>query len=658
MNTVANIDLFKEQLNINNFSEEECIHMLKLMDEAYDNNTIDTEINNWDDSLYDCLRQQVQLEYSDNAYFQTIGSNVRTGSNITLPYKMGSLNEVFTQQEIDDWVNAYNLQNELIVITPKFDGNSGETLYDHVFQQSFSRGNGFEGADTTRHMKHILSKYNINLRNIKKLTGESGTLAIRGEVIWKNSEFDKFSHLNYKHPRNAVAGLMNAENTPVNILESVSYIPFSIDSCSAQLDKLTQLQVLHSNGFEAYKVITCIGSELTVEFLTNIILQLRSEMDYKIDGIVVEINSSAIRQKIQPVNTNPNPEYAIKFKVDKLPITAEVDHIEWNISKTGYYKPTIIYKPVEIDGITCTRATGYNARYIVQNNIGPGSEIKIVRRGDVVPNCVGVVKSTFAQLPSDMSNIEWTENANGDKVDIFSTVPTTETKILKMVYCAEKLQIPFLGEGNVRQIHDVLGITETYELLKLKKESLTNAVGANGEKIYEGMMEQLSNVDECVLAAASGVFGRGIGERKLKNILLQTKCSIDALTPFKLCVLDGVGDKTIDAIVNHLDEYKQWLSKVDGYVNIIASVSTEAKQFDGLKIVFTGFRDNDLQWYLERNGATIQSAVSKHTNIVITPDPSSNSSKIKKCNELIAKGVDIKIYSVEDFKSQYVLKVR
>lgn len=658
MTIIECINQFKEQLNIDSFSEDQCIGMLKTMDDAYENDPTLLENNGWDDTTYNLLRQMVQIEYSDNNYFQTIGSSVRTGSNIPLPYKMGSLNEVFTQQDIDDWVKTYNLDNEIIVITPKFDGNSCETLYEHVFQQSFSRGNGFEGADTTRHMKHVLSKYNINLRNIRKQTNDTGVLALRGEVIWKNSEFDNFSHLNYKHPRNAVAGFMNAEVTDVNILHSVSYIPFSIDSCSAQLDKLTQLSILHNNGFEPYEVFTCLGKDLNVEFLTKTILELRSKMDYKIDGIVIEINDNSIRQRIQPNNTNPNPEYAIKFKVDQLPVTAVVDHIEWNISKAGYYKPTIIYQPVDIDGITCTRATGYNARYILMNQIGPGSLIKIVRRGDVVPNCVGIIKSTTAQLPENLQDLEWTINSKGEQVDLFSPIPTTESKILQMVYCAEKLQVPFLGEGNIRQLHNTFGILETHELLKLKKESFINCIGSNGEKIYDGLMERLSNVDECVLAAASGVFGRGIGERKLKNILSQTKCSIDALTPFKLCVLDGVGDKTIDAIVNKLDEYKQWLKEIEGYVNIIPSVSSEVKKFDELKIVFTGFRDNDLQWYLEKNGATIQSAVSKHTNIVITPDPTSNSSKIKKCRELIAKGIDIKIISVEDFKQQYVLQVK
>jgi len=181
-------------------------------------------------------------------------------------------------------------------------------------------------------------------------------------------------------------------------------------------------------------------------------------------------------------------------------------------------------------------------------------------------------------------------------------------------------------------------------------------LGANGEKIYNGMMEELAEVDECVLAAASGIFGRGIGERKLKNILQQTKCRIEDLTLFKLSVVDGVRDKTIEKIINSIDDYKQWLTDVSGYVNIIPSVTTEKRKFDVIKIVFTGFRDQDLQWYLEKNGATIQSAVSKQTNIVITPDVNSSSSKLKKCKELISSGHHILLLSVEEFKQQYVIK--
>lgn len=658
--TIDNIEIFRTSNTLDLFTEQECISILETMTDAYHNDIELSEQNDWTDALFDEMYLLIKDEYPSNPFFATIGSTVRTGK-VTLPYQMGSLNQTFTQSDIDNWINSNNLTDATMVISAKYDGNASEWLFSgNDFIQSFSRGNGTEGADTTRHVKHLVQQLSINndkiVNTIQRVLGKESTIAIRGEVIWNKTSFDKMGNIKgYKNPRNAVSGLMNKSESLDDILPELTFFPFNIDTISAELNKVEQLELLAEAGFAPVLYTVCLGKELTVSMLQQTIVRFRHQVDYELDGVVIEVNDANHRIKIQPSNSSLNPEYAFKFKIDTLPTQAKVTSIEWNISKHGYYKPTILYYPVDIGGVTCTRATGFNAAYIVNNNIGPGSIIEVVRKGDVVPNCVKVIRPTKAQLPEiDQADFYWTTNKSGTRVDIVSTKPTIESKILKMVYFAEKLHIANLGEGNIRKIHDLLGITETSDLIKINESNWVTACGSNGTKIFENLQTSLSNVDECVLAAASGCFNRGIGERKLKNVLQQCKSDLMSLTAVKLLNVDGVGDTTADSIIEKLDEYAMWLNEVDGYVNIIPSFSNTKKKYDGLNIVFTGFRDQDMTWYLERHGASVKSSVSKNTHIVVTPDPNGTSGKLKTAHDLIAKGVDIKLMTVVDFKRTYI----
>ena len=659
-NIIDNIETFRSSETIELFSEEECIEMLLTMADAYDNDIELSEQNDWSDSLYDVLYKNVRAEYASNPFFCTVGSSVRTGK-VTLPYQIGSLNQLFTQTEISNWITQHNLEEELLVISSKYDGNASEWIFNNdTFMQSFSRGNGIEGADTTRHIKTVADTLTIDnskiVEQITQILGKQSTISLRGEVIFGKTKFAEVAlKHNYKNPRNTVSGLMNASTTDPEILKCLHYFPFNIDTVNAQMDKLQQLILLKESGYTPVVYETCLGKELTTVLLESLITKFRNGCDFELDGVVVEVNNHVLRNKIQPSNNSLNPEYAVKFKIDMLPVKATVDRVEWNISKHGYYKPTIIYSPVSIGGVTCTRATGFNAGYISRNHIGTGAIIEVIRKGDVVPNCVSVIVGTKADMPDvDVSSYYWTENDAGVKVDIVSKELPTEAKILKMVYFAEKLKIAYLGEGNIRKIHEVLGIVDTHELIKVQESNWITAVGSNGTKIYNELQLKLGNIDECVLAAASGCFARGIGERKLKNVLQQTQCGLMDLTAIKLMKLNSVGEITADLIMDGLDDYAEWLNLIDGYVNVIPTFSNDVKKYSGLNIVFTGFRDDNLQWYLEKHGASVKSSVTKNSNVVITPDPKGNSTKLKSARDLINKGINIKILTVEEFKAIYI----
>lgn len=154
------------------------------------------------------------------------------------------------------------------------------------------------------------------------------------------------------------------------------------------------LSLLHEEGFIIPGYFVVKGKKLNDVFLKNYLTERRETTEYAIDGVVLDVDNEECRQKINPSKETLNPEYARKFKISDVNNYAEtkVVDVELNVSKTGYIKPTIVFEPVELVGVTISRCTGFNMKYIYDNKIQPGCVIGITRQGDVIPMITGVVK--------------------------------------------------------------------------------------------------------------------------------------------------------------------------------------------------------------------------------------------------------------------------
>jgi NAD-dependent DNA ligase len=362
--------------------------LLNIADNAYYN----TGEAILEDSEYDAVRLFCNLADPNNAYFVNIGSTVRTGKEKP-PVPMGSLDQIY-EGDYTKWVQDNSLANQLIVISEKLDGFSCLLVYDATGQlkNAFSRGNGTEGASIFRHLKlfNNLPKYNASLAN----------QIIRGEVIFNKHDFLNVKSQiknrggkEYRNPRNCVSGLMNAESNDDIVYQWLHFIAYDIPTNNT-LNKCEQLNFLKQAGFEIPFYNTYTGGNLTDVELTNILNDNRSRSNYEIDGIVIEVNDSKVRSLLVHTRDTLNPKYAVKFKVADVnnKAVSQVTDIILKISKDGYIKPTIVIDPVELVGVTVTKCTGFNMKYIYENKIGPGAKIHITRSGDVIPFCLGVVE--------------------------------------------------------------------------------------------------------------------------------------------------------------------------------------------------------------------------------------------------------------------------
>jgi len=200
---------------------EELIDVLREADDDYTNG-VEPDLS---DAQYDAIRRQAELIQPHHVYFTGVGSEVR-GGKVKLPHPMGSLNQKF-EGDIAGWVTKHNLEESRFLITDKLDGVSAMTIYNNgTLQIAYSRGDGIEGADITRHLKNIVPT------NISHTTN----IAIRGEVIISKMNFDYHiqpklmsrSNKPYKNSRNCIAGLLNSESIPNWVYQYIDYIAYDI----------------------------------------------------------------------------------------------------------------------------------------------------------------------------------------------------------------------------------------------------------------------------------------------------------------------------------------------------------------------------------------------------------------------------------------------
>ncbi len=635
------------------FDTDDLFSLLLAADSAYAN---DQPII--DDAQYDALYRYVEATSPGNNYFYGVGSEVR-GGKVKLPYTMGSLTQVY-EGDTQKYVNQYKLQNQDLVATEKLDGCSTLIVYDQngKLQIAYSRGDGIEGADITRHVSKI--------KNVPKQV--KGPMVVRAEIIFSKEDWNtvktqikRSGGAFYKNARNATAGLMNASESDPIAYQYLSVVAYDILSETAS--KVDTLNYLMNNRFTVPQSIVIKGKDATDSRLTDILNQMRTESEYEIDGIVLDVSDRFLRTQMSPSKTTLNPEYARKFKIADASnmAIATVIEVQWNISKNGYLKPRVKIEPTELVGVTVQHATGFNAAFIANNNIGPGAKVRITRSGDVIPFLVGVVEPMpfpgknpdfyenqygvwLIEQLGKFGDYTWTKNSNDEFVDaVLVDVANNETvQLEQLIDFAAKMGIEHIGEGNMKAVYDA-GYTTITEFVKMTALEIGQAIGSSivGKKIRTSMTEKLTNVPWYIVAGAHSAFGRGIGQRKMKKLYDAFKGDIRFLKNTDAIVaVEGFEEKTANKIAAGYEAFTEFLRDVSANSQTITFSKYEAPKtgdLSGESFLFTGFRDKKLEKTIVEKGGKIASSVSSKLTYLVAADPNEDSGKLKKAREIGTK---------------------
>lgn len=612
------------------------------------------------DAQYDELEKMLRSIDPSNKFLTTIGSDVR-GGKIDLPHPMGSLDQVYEGETIK-WVESNGWQDELFVISDKQDGTSALNCHgrDGGLRIAYSRGNGFQGADITRHMKNI-ERMPRSL-DIMDLANHD----VRLEVIMEDNVFSAMKAEAeadggrvYKNARNYVAGRMNASESPQSFYENVKVIATSI--VSPRMGKLAQFEQLAKAGYEVTPYVTAYGRELTDEFLVALLTERRAATKTAIDGLVIDLANHDIVETLTRKSSSINPISSKKFKIgsDDNVAIAEVVKVHWNPSKAGYLKPRVEIAPVELVGVTITYATGFNAKFIRDNLIGPGAKIQITRSGDVIPFIQKTVEPspTGPAMPAfeDFGLMGWTE---GD-VDLYMLDTTgnkaVQLEIINSTFGTTGLNVPHIREGSIEKLYDA-GFTSVTSIILASEADLKRAAGDSaGTKIYEGLKTKLSNVELGILAGATSLLGRGIGRRKMTKVieaLGNEAVLVDHAGPElakRIAALEGFEQKTATTIVQNLPVFREFLDSIAGHYTIVApKEKVTGGDLEGITVVFTGIRDKELEEKITARSGTIGSSVNKNTTYLVAKDPTGNSSKLVKARALIGEDNVISIVQAKE----------
>ncbi len=637
-----------------------------------------------EDFDYDQLVQEllkIEAEYPDlvsaDSPSQRVGAEP-LGEFEKVPHRkpMLSLSNTYSVDEVrefDERVKKF-LESEKDIeyfCELKFDGLAIELIYENGrLTGALTRGDGAIG-------ENVLT----NVRTIKAVPLYIGgsappLLEVRGEVLMFKKDFAKLNEVQqeegempFANPRNAAAGSirqLDPKITSKRPLRMFSYSPGVVEGVKAR-SQSDWLEYLRSHGlptlqFAQWKKASkqmkkgyqpemalaaiCTGIDEAIEYYETV-LQLRHELPFDIDGVVIKVNSYPLQEQLGTIARSPRWATAAKFPPEQA--TTLIEDIVVQVGRTGALTPVAIMRPVKVGGVTVTNATLHNQSEIDRKDIRIGDTVIIQRAGDVIPEVVRVVShqdtSKKFRIPSHCPVCgEEAVLPEGEMVTrcVNSLCPAILNESLKHFAGRRAMNIEKLGDKIIEQMtaHKLIAsFSDLYQLTLDKVLSLPR----QGDKSAQNIVESIDNSRQTTLARFIYALGiRFVGEQTAKSLATHFK-TLDAFlatNEAELIEIEDIGPKVAASIIlrlNNADFRNEVKRLIKNGVNIeLPKKSGSGKQpLKGLSIVITGTlpmpRDEIKDQILALGGKS-PGSVSKGTSYVLAGDEAG--SKLDKAQEL------------------------
>ncbi len=588
----------------------------KVSDEYY--NSSSTSLK---DSEFDTLVSMYEKQFNEEYVY------LGTKGDIKLPVFMPSLNKVKDNHALG--LYKKRCESDSYVVSDKIDGLSLLVVVKNGNVKLYTRGDGEYGKDVTNIYEHI---------DIGKATILQSDHIVRGEIVIPLENFKKHSTV-YSNPRNLVAGVVNSKEKNPYVLNSLKFIAYSYYT-EKNLRTEDMFKFLKHMGYYTpyFEVVKTIKEESLRELLNK----RKTEAEYEIDGLVISSQDYVYE------NSKENPKMTVAFK--SLGETKEVKvlDVEWNVRKYNYLKPRVKTEPVYFGNVKVQYFSGYNAKYIKDNNIGVGTVLLVTRSGDVVPDILRVITPTEALMPEEechwsSSGMELISDENNSDINLIS----------RLVSFFTVCNIKGMKEGIIKKIVEGRGIKDENEFFGITKEDVLSVDGfkdKSAENVINCINELKGKICVTDTMVACGIF-QGFGEKKINKIISEAG---DVL-PY--CVNDKVVDKkelvyqilriggfntTAEKFVNYLDEFKEYYKRVKYAFGAPKPIVIQKVEITGKIYCFSGFRDAKLKIKLMDEGNSVVDSLTKEVNILVVKDINESSSKIEKARKYGIEIVELK----------------
>jgi len=544
------------------------------------------------------------------------------------------------------------------LVEPKLDGASVELVYeDGVLTRAVTRGNGQEGEAVTENVRTIPS---VPLRLRDEVRPVPPFLAVRGEVLMYLSAFRSLNQKlmeegsdPFANPRNASAGAlrqMDSRITAQRPLDLLAYDILSVFGAGFREDREV-VEALGDWGLKIPERVALLEDVEGVLEYHQAFFRDRDDLDYEIDGIVIKLNDLATRADMG--TTSRHPRWALAFKFEPRKEVTRIEGIAVSVGRTGVVTPVALLLPVEVGGVTVSRASLHNREELERKDVREGDLVRIQRAGDVIPQVLGRVeeegraRGPAFQMPEECP-------ACGTEVVIrgpFTVCPNrfgcpAQLKGRIMHFGSRgALDIEGLGEetatllvkqGLVRELGDLFDI-EAKELMKLPgfaEKSARNLVDAIERRKKVELRRFLfglgiTEVGEAVARDLALRFGNFEAIREADRETLET--------------VEGIGPRMSELIHGflHEEENARAIDAVLGKgMELIPPTGGSGTSLGGKKFVFTGSMETltrpEAKKLVEGAGGRAVSSVSSETDFVVAGEKAG--SKLTRAQEL---GVEI-----------------
>jgi DNA ligase (NAD+) len=596
------------------------------------------------DDVYDALEDELRTLAPQHPLLKKVGASPdgkTKWQKVPHLMPMSSLNKVNDTDELFNWSESVNetlVRPGTLSWSEKLDGISISLNYEEgKLKSALTRGDGLVGED-------ILANV-VMMRGVKRTLPQPFTGSIRGEIVLTHDKWERHFP-DYANPRNAASGIAKRESRDKAQgcchLTVMAYDVASREkTLESEREKFLFLKEemglkVPNHGFD----VDAFDMQTLYEQYEG---DLRDELNYDIDGIVIRFQSQQDFQRAGERNGRPFGAVALKFANQGAVTT--LDDVVWQVGNTGRITPVAIFEPVQLAGAEVTRANLHNEHFLTSLGVYPGDTILVERANDVIPQVVKVVEK-YKEIALKGPN----------------SCPVCDAPVEregKYMTCSDSLGCPAQTAGRIKRWIESLGILDwgdfvvealveeglvntISDLYDLEPESIAELTNANdavvGMKTATKLLKELrakskDTTFDAVIGGLSIPHCRKSTARKMMKAGYDSVSALGQASKEELEAVDGLGNVKAASIHEGLQEIMEVLQ------TLILHRHVEIQEAEGPLVdktfCITGSLSKprkNIERYIEDAGGTMK-GVSKSLSYLVINDPDSTSSKARKARK-------------------------
>jgi DNA ligase (NAD+) len=532
------------------------------------------------------------------------------------------------------------------VAEPKFDGLSVELVYEEgIFQRGSTRGDGTVGEDVTANLKTIKS---LPLRLGPGKPAPAGRLAVRAEAVMLIKDFEALNRRMaesgkelFANPRNAAAGSLRQLDSRITASRPLSLFAYDI-MFADRLSLASQQEILGALSEWGFKLDpttrVCQDIEEAIGYREEM-ERRRDELLYELDGVVIKVNRRDYQGELG--ERSRSPRWAVAFKFSPREEITEVTDIVVQVGRTGKLTPVALLRPVDVGGVTVSRATLHNQDEVERKDVRVGDRVRVRRAGDVIPEVAEVLKDEgHARAPRFLMP----ERCPVCKAPVVRegayhlctgglSCYAQLTGHIEHFASRGAMEIEHLGEKTVAQLVEKELVKDIADLYRLTRQDLLGLEGF-AEKSATNVLQAIERSKKTSLGRLLYALGIPNVGQHVAQVLArhfgELRAVMDASFE-ELTAVHEIGEEVAGAVVRFCSDpgTRRVIEKL-----LAAGVRPEAeprqaeRSLTGKKFVFTGglgrLTREEAKRRVEERGGRVTSSVSKSTNYLVAgEDPGS-----------------------------------